>query len=334
VTFSSSATLAGQNLDTRISATETVANSASASASTNATAITSLQGKTANQSLSGVTTTFGGILSASTIHLSGTSLATTLSGKANTSAPVFTTSFQSPSINDSATSVTVSQPLTVAANLTTPSMTDVSGIGINISTPLTVAGQFISPSINDNGGRINANSLLNARGGFEIDGTNIGSIYQTQAGMSNYQTTSGMGAYAALASANTFSNQNTMSRVCETMSGVVVTSNSCTIDFTSSLLGLYYMTPSSGTNFTCNLINVPTSNNSCTYTITLIINVSTHKARASVTSINGDGVSNFWVGGVSSVSVNASATRVVQTISIVFAGSSTPYTIQSLASAW
>jgi hypothetical protein len=143
-----------------------------------------------------------------------------------------------------------------------------------------------------------------------------------------------MGDYAALASANVFSNQTTMSRVCETMSGVTVTSNSCTIDFTSNLLGLFYTSPSSGTNFTCNLINVPTSNDSCTYTITLIINTSTHKARASVTSINGNGVSNYWVGGVSSVSVNPSATRVIQTISIVFAGSSTPYTLQSLASAW
>jgi hypothetical protein len=160
------------------------------------------------------------------------------------------------------------------------------------------------------------------------------SIYQTQAGMSSYQTTAGMGAYAALSSANVFSNQKTMSRVCETMSGVTVTSNSCTIDFTSSLLGLFYMTPSSATNIQANIINVPTSNDSCTYTITLIINTSTHKARASLTSINGNGVSNYWVGGVASVSVNASASRVVHTISIVFAGSSTPYTLQSIASAW
>jgi hypothetical protein len=235
-TFSSTVTHAGQNLDSRISAVETAATNASAAASTNATAITTLQNKTANQSLSGSTTTIAGILAASTIHLSGTSLAETLASKANTSAPVFSTSFQSPSINDSGTAVTISSPTTISANFSSPSITDVSGTGVNISTPLTVAGQFISQSINDNGSRINANSLLSARAGFQIDGTNIGSIYQTQSGKSSYQTTAGMGAYAAFSGSNVFSNQNTMCRVCETMSGVNVVSNSCTVNFAHLLL--------------------------------------------------------------------------------------------------
>ena len=95
-----------------------------------------------------------------------------------------------------------------------------------------------------------------------------------------------------------------------------------TLDFSSSK-SLYYVTPSSNTNLTCAITNVPTSTQYSTYNFTVVVNDASYNPYINSVTVNGTAATLSYNGGVSSVSVTAPA-RVVQSIVVMFLASATP----------
>ena len=153
---------------------------------------------------------------------------------------------------------------------------------------------------------------------------NASSTYQTQSAMSSYPTLSGNN---TLTGTNTFNNYQVVERMCEqiTQAG---SGTSLSLSYTS-IKGIVVYSPSA--NYALTLTNVPTSNTNCIYTLTFRYPT---KFYANTISVNGSSITMTAIGGLSNISVNASATFVYQTIHIIFNNSSTPTVTTSVASIW
>jgi hypothetical protein len=162
------------------------------------------------------------------------------------------------------------------------------------------------------------------------------STYQTQAGMtaylttssasSTYQTQAGMTAYAPINNPS-FTGVQSVSNVAEQLHNAG-SGTALSLSYTS-IKGVVSYSPSA--NYTLTLTNVPTSSNVATYTLTFIYNT---KFWANNISVNGTSYTMRASGGLANVSINASATHVLQTISICFLNSATPTIVTNIASLW
>lgn len=99
--------------------------------------------------------------------------------------------------------------------------------------------------------------------------------------------------------------------------------NSITVDYTN-LNGLVYIIPGYATNFSCTITSVPTTQYR-NHTFVLLIDTSTYKVYCNSLILNGTSYTPVVVGGLANVSINSSATYVMQTISISTINSSSPY---------
>ena len=118
----------------------------------------------------------------------------------------------------------------------------------------------------------------------------------------------------------------TVNEVAELITNPSITSNAFTANYSNG--AIFYLTPASSTNLSCNITNIPTSQTYRTYTITLLIDSSTYKVYANTVTVNGTSYSPIYIGGSSAISIT-SATVVMQTLSIIFTTGSTPWKIIS-----
>jgi len=182
----------------------------------------------------------------------------------------------------------------------------------------------------------NSNTFSNASNTFSnppyMSGTNITSGTIPQSSINGLSTTlSGYTTLSAVqANSNTFSSANTFTgnlsansllTVMEKVIAVSISSNIATINYASG--GVYYVSPSSATNFQIALTNVnPTSSTTTSCIITLLINTSTYGCYGNTCTINGTSRTIVFAGGSANVSIT-SGTLVQQSLSIVYSGSST-----------
>jgi hypothetical protein len=160
-----------------------------------------------------------------------------------------------------------------------------------------------------------------------------GGVYTS---LQNYLTTSSASStYAGLSSANTLSGNNTLSGtnsiklINEQVNYVSGVTTALSLDYTT-LKGINYIaTPSS--NFSLALTNVPTGSTNACYQITLLMAV---KYYANSCTINGTSRTIIAGNGASNISINASATYVLQTIAVMFLNSSTPIVVSNVLSIW
>jgi predicted nucleic acid-binding Zn-ribbon protein len=151
------------------------------------------------------------------------------------------------------------------------------------------------------------------------------STYLTQSNASStYQTQSGMSSYAPINNAS-FTGVTNVNEVSEIIY-VGGAGSSLSLSYTS-IRGIVYFAPSG--NFTLTLTNVPTTSTVMSYTLTFIY---TTKYYCNAISVNGSSYTMIASGGLSNISVNSSATNVMQTISICFLNSSTPTVITNVVS--
>jgi hypothetical protein len=160
--------------------------------------------------------------------------------------------------------------------------------------------------------------------------------YQTISGMSSYLTTATASTtYSTLAGNNTitgarnYTNQTAFSRVLENVTSGSITSNILTIDFSSNN-SVVYVTPSA--NFTVKITNLPSGTQTNSYTFTIW---STAKFYATTVQVGGTAQTLLAVGGASNLasSVNASATNLLQQVTLIYVNSTTPTRVlTSLAS--
>jgi hypothetical protein len=107
--------------------------------------------------------------------------------------------------------------------------------------------------------------------------------------------------------------------VTETITPKTVTDNAFTVDFLNDS-NVISITPSSGTGtMTATIINVPVAT-SRSYTITAIINTSTHKVRIGTVLVNTTttGRTLFFVNGATGIPSITTASRIIQTMTIVY----------------
>jgi hypothetical protein len=95
----------------------------------------------------------------------------------------------------------------------------------------------------------------------------------------------------------------------------------------TSIKGIIYYSPSA--NFTLTLTSIPTSSNNETYSLTFIYNT---KYYCNAISVNGTSYTMLAGGGLSNISINSSASYVMQQVSIMFLNSSTPVIVTNVLS--
>ena len=154
---------------------------------------------------------------------------------------------------------------------------------------------------------------------------NASSTYQTQTGMSNYLTTSNASSTYAPINNASLTGVTTVNEVSE---GVYNAGSGTNLSLTyTSVKGIVYYTPSA--NFTLTLSSVPTTSTNASYTLTFIYNA---KFYCSAISVNGTSRTMISGGGLTNISVNSSATYVMQQITIAFLNSSIPTVITNVLS--
>ena len=226
-------------------------------------------------------------------------------------------------------------------NLQTQQTTNTNNINTIINTDLPTYQKLLiydtSPTLNSTN-IVNSGNLYNTFLNYLLSST-ASSTYQTISGMSSYltsttasstyQTISGMSSYllSSTASSTYAPLLNAVLNVNEISENVYNggTGSSLSLSYTG-IKGIIYFTPSA--NFTLTLTNIPASNLS-TYSITLIYNV---KFYANYISVNGSAITMISGGGLSNISINSSATYVMQQINICFLNSSTPIVITNVLS--
>jgi hypothetical protein len=150
--------------------------------------------------------------------------------------------------------------------------------------------------------------------------TNLGTVYQTQSGMSNYltttsantnyQTKSAMSTYPQFSTANTFTNTNEFSnelitnKFVEKYTTATVSTNSLTINFSTVTSNIFSISPSSGTNISLLVTNLPT-NKTAIYSFTFYINTTTNKNFINSLNVNGSNVTLIAMGGLANISVTS-----------------------------
>jgi len=130
----------------------------------------------------------------------------------------------------------------------------------------------------------------------------------TKAGLSSSNTFSGT---------NVFTSQLAINDLIENISSATVSSNSLSISYTSNN-AIIYTSPSSSSNISLTLTNIPTSYSNANINLTFIINTSSYKQYINSISINGSSYTMKASGGLSNISLNTSASIVIQNINIIF----------------
>jgi hypothetical protein len=97
----------------------------------------------------------------------------------------------------------------------------------------------------------------------------------------------------------------------------------------TAINGIVFFTPSA--NFTLALTSVPTNNTTISYTISIMMPA---KYYANAITINGTSYTMKSGGGLANISINASATHVLQQISIMYLASATPVVVTNVMSIW
>jgi hypothetical protein len=145
---------------------------------------------------------------------------------------------------------------------------------------------------------------------------------------SNLQTQ--LDAKAGLSSNNTLSGTNNINMLNENINCVSGVTTSLSLDYTSGCKGINLIaTPTS--NYSLAVTNVPTGSTNATYSITLI---TTAKFYVNSITVNGTSRTIYASGGTSNISVNGSASYVMQQLNICFLNSSTPVVFSSVLSIW
>ena len=109
-----------------------------------------------------------------------------------------------------------------------------------------------------------------------------------------------------------------------------ISSNVLTINYTSNNGQSIFITPTA--NFSLVLTNVPTGSVNAIYKLEIYINA---KFYCNSITVNGTAINMTSVGGFSNITINASATGLIQQFVIFFTGSSTPSKVSTiLLSTW
>jgi hypothetical protein len=142
-------------------------------------------------------------------------------------------------------------------------------------------------------------------------------------------TSSASSTYAGLSSNNSFSGTNNVNLINENINYVSGVTTSLSLDYTTCKGINLIATPTS--NYSLAITNVPTGSTNAIYTVTLITT-----AKYYVNSITVNGTSRTLVAGagLANVSINASATHVMQQLNICFLNSSTPVVTTNVISLW
>ena len=105
----------------------------------------------------------------------------------------------------------------------------------------------------------------------------------------------------------------------EKWSSGTVTTNAITVAY-SALANIISITPSSAANIALTITSLPTTRGTAIYDFTFIISVATNKQYINSLNVNGSSVTMVAANGLANITVNASATVVLQTISIQMNG--------------
>ncbi|MFO0414878.1 MAG: hypothetical protein ACK50E_04440, partial [Bacteroidota bacterium] len=147
--------------------------------------------------------------------------------------------------------------------------------------------------------------------------------------LSSYATTSSLSSYATLSNP-TFTGYIQTPRIFENIqsSYTSFSSNVLTYDYANGSI-LFFSGLTSATNFQLVLNNInPNTQTNKSFTFTLIIDTATYKAYANTFKIGSTSYTLNASGGLANVSVNASATTVLQSFTIIYtSSSSTPYKV-------
>ena len=149
--------------------------------------------------------------------------------------------------------------------------------------------------------------------------TGMQGIQGTQGTQGTQGLTGPTGSTALLTTSNTFSAENEFTsdlitnKLIEKYIAGTVTSNALTINYSSNTNNIYAITPSSANNIALTITNIPTTRVGL-YEFAFIINTSTNKNYINTLNVNGSAVTMKAVGGLANVSINASATVVIQNI--------------------
>ena len=129
---------------------------------------------------------------------------------------------------------------------------------------------------------------------------------------------------------NTYSNMTRFSKPANLYAAGTVTTNVCTINYSTIAAGLIQVTASTAA-MTLALTNVPTTAQA-TYDLVFLIDVSTNEFCFQTITVNGSAVTMKKPGGA--LAVNASATTCVQSVSIVMNSGTCLYALSTLANMW
>jgi hypothetical protein len=123
----------------------------------------------------------------------------------------------------------------------------------------------------------------------------------------------------------------------EKITQLSLSTNNLTIDYSNaSNTNIYYLIPTSSfSTFTLTLTNLPISETFGSFTITLLIDAISYKTYCNSIHVNSTIIPVIAVNGVSNLAVNASATLVLQQLTIFFLGNTVPSNvISSVLSLW
>lgn len=121
----------------------------------------------------------------------------------------------------------------------------------------------------------------------------------------------------------------TEQKICENISysnNYTFSSNVLTYSYNNNNALIFFNSLTNSTNFQISLIDLPTDAYK-SYTITLIIDVETYKAYANTCSVNGSNYIMIAGNGLSNLSVNSNSVLALQTITIFFTSSNTPFKV-------
>jgi uncharacterized coiled-coil protein SlyX len=188
-----------------------------------------------------------------------------------------------------------------------------------------------------------ADSLLNAKQNtLTIDSSvtqnstnpvQSGAVYSS---LQNYQPTSSMSSYLSQSSASStyapinnavHTGTTTFNEIVEQITSVSSITNALSLDYSAVKGVVYVQTPTS--NLSLTLTNLSTSSTNASYTITLVI---PSKYYVNSCTVNGTSRTIYFNGGSANVSINASATFVLQTLTFAYLNSSTPVVMSNVAS--
>lgn len=128
---------------------------------------------------------------------------------------------------------------------------------------------------------------------------------------------------------NVFTGQLDINNLIENITSSTVSSNTLSISYTSNN-GIIIISPSSASNISLTLTNIPTTYTNANINITFIINVGTYKQYINTININGTGYTMKAAGGLSNISIPSSSLIVIQNVNILFLSGSISQVLTSV----